>query len=175
MTQKRTFASNINRFADQKNAVAVEQLPMSLPCTVKSIAGALVTVSIDVDSGFDLPDITIGICGFTQILQIPISVGDTGLAVASGVNLVDSSPTLQQEGNLCGRVFVPVSNAKTVAKNINNLVVTTNYSDGSYYTNPTLMFTQFAAFVAWANTHKHSSTGTPPFTLFTGNICTAGA
>lgn len=87
-----------------------------LPCkVVQVLIGPLVTVSFQVDSLFNIPNITMPVAGMSQYIRTPIQVGEVGRAVPTGGSVAAISglgtgtPNLGPEGNLATLVFQPIS------------------------------------------------------------------
>lgn len=98
------------------------------PCTVVSVAGAIVTISFNVESDFTLPQVICPIAE-SRYVRLPIKAGDQGLAVAAtarlgGVTGLGSGlAPLSAPSNLGGLVFVPLGNAAWATIDPNAVVI----------------------------------------------------
>ncbi len=99
----------------------IQRTGRALPCTVKSISGQIVTVTVNIEtSPFTLPPLSVPI--ETSVYDwIPFQVGDQGwiksadasLGAVSGLGA--GTPTLTNPGNLTALVFSPIANASWTA------------------------------------------------------------
>ena len=112
--QKTPLAQSLNRFAERKWNDAFQLLGKALPCSVVSVAGAIVTVKFELISKFTLPTVTIPMIG-PEYVRYPIKVGDAGLvfpadARLSGVSGIGGGVAdLSMPANLTALVFMPCS------------------------------------------------------------------
>lgn len=87
----------------------------ALPCYVKAVAGAIVTVAFDIVTDRTLPDVTIPILE-SRYVRLPIQVNDTGVVVPADAYLGGVSgmgggtASLLQPGNLSALAFLPIGN-----------------------------------------------------------------
>lgn len=109
---------NLNKLSIRKALEQIQSTGRSLPCSVKSVSGQIVTVTFEVVTDtWTLPPVTIPIS--TSIYDwIPVQPGDKGITIPADVNISRLSglgtepPTLGiNPANLSSLVFVPVSNA----------------------------------------------------------------
>lgn len=113
--QKTPLARTLNRFAEKKALDALQIQGKSLPCSVVSVSGQIVTVKFEVQSGFTLPNVKVPIATSTYI-RLPVQVGDLGLVMPAdarlgGVSGLGSGTAgLSQPGNLSALIFVPIAN-----------------------------------------------------------------
>jgi len=86
------------------------------PCTVVSVAGAIVTISFNVASDAPLPQVTCPIAE-SRYVRLPIRKGDQGVAIAATARLGGITglgaglAPLVAPSNLGGLLFVPLGNA----------------------------------------------------------------
>jgi len=86
------------------------------PCTVESVAGAIVTISFNVASDRTLPQVTCPIAE-SRYVRLPIRKGDQGVAIAATARLGGVTglgaglAPLAAPSNLGGLLFVPLGNA----------------------------------------------------------------
>lgn len=98
------------------------------PCTVVSVAGAIVTISFNVESDFTLPQVICPIAE-SRYVRLPIKAGDQGMAVAAtarlgGVTGLGSGlAPLSAPSNLGGLVFVPLGNSAWATIDPNAVVI----------------------------------------------------
>ena len=104
-----------------------------MPCHVKAVDGAIVTVSFDIVSTdpnqpVTLPDVTCPIFG-PEYIRYPIQVGDLGVVIPidfyiGGVSgLGGGVANFTQRGNLSTLVFFPIGNANWTASDDANALV----------------------------------------------------
>lgn len=110
----------LNSFAASRVAALATALGHGLPCEiVEVLIGPLVVVSFQVNSIWNIPNITMPIAGMTQYARPPIQVGDVGRAVPTDValaNITGQSKAIPSflgrgtsEGNLSTLAFEPLS------------------------------------------------------------------
>jgi hypothetical protein len=115
-SQKTPFQRSINAVAEKRVGDAIQQRGKGLPCSVVSVAGAIVTVKFEVQSGFTLPQVTIPLFG-PEYIRYPIQVGDKGVVVPLDARLGGISglggtvADLTVPSNLGALVFLPIGNA----------------------------------------------------------------
>lgn len=127
--QKSPLAQSLGNFASQKISDAMQLVGKSLPCSVVSIQGSIVTVKFELTNiPFTLPQVTIPVFG-PEYIRYPIQVGDKGFCVAAdaslrgitdlGVGTADLTPP----ANLTALVFYPIANKNWSAVDGNALVM----------------------------------------------------
>lgn len=120
-TQKTPIQASLNRLGEQKALDAIKETGRSLPCTIFSIDGQIVTVNFEV-AGISLPRIQMPIAT-SKFDWLPLAVGDPGVAMAADVYLGGISglgggvADLTQRGNLTALMFVPISHTGMAASN----------------------------------------------------------
>lgn len=115
--QKVPFQVSMNRFAEKKAADAIQVLGKSLPASVVSVDGAIVTVKFELTNiPFTLPNVTIPLFGPSYI-RYPIQKGDAGVVIAvdariGGISgLGSGTADLTAPANLSALFFMPIGNA----------------------------------------------------------------
>lgn len=115
--QKTPLGQSLNRFAENKIASAINLMGKSLPCSVLSISGQIVTVKFEVQSGFTLPHVRVPVMT-SEYIRLPIQIGCKGIVrpVDCMINNItglgsNNAPDLINPGNLSSLVFEPVANA----------------------------------------------------------------
>jgi hypothetical protein len=110
------LAQSLDKFADRKTADRQQLQGKSLPCSVVSTNGAIVTVKFEVNAApFTLPNVTVPIFG-PEYVRHPIKAGDKGFVMTASVSLRGVSglgsgvADLSRPGNLTALVFMPVGN-----------------------------------------------------------------
>jgi hypothetical protein len=114
--QKNPLSTSLNRLSAKKAHDAIQVLGKSLPCTVVSVTGSIVTVNFEVQSGFNLPHVIVPIAG-SEYIRLPIQMGCKGVVMAidarignmSGLGAASPSD-LTTPANLTALVFVPIGN-----------------------------------------------------------------
>ena len=111
----------INQHSITRVAEAIQNTGASLPCSVVSVSGQIVTVKFEVNSApWTLPQIAIPIATWSYD-WIPVQPGDMGLTVPSDVYLGGISglgggvADMTPPGNLSALMFVPVANSSWTA------------------------------------------------------------
>lgn len=111
----------INQHSITRVAEAIQNTGASLPCSVVSVSGQIVTVKFEVNSApWTLPQISIPIATWSYD-WIPVQPGDKGLTVPSDVYLGGISglgggvADMTPPGNLSALMFVPVANSSWTA------------------------------------------------------------
>lgn len=119
--QKTPVSDTLNEFARLKAADAIQQTGRSLPATVVSAKGSIVTVKFEItNSVFTLPNVTIPLFG-PEYIRYPIQPGDKGFVVAADAYLGGMSglgggtADLSQLANLATLVFFPIGNTSFFA------------------------------------------------------------
>lgn len=119
--QKTPVSDTLNEFARLKAADAIQQTGRSLPATVVSAKGSIVTVKFEItNSVFTLPNVTIPLFG-PEYIRYPIQPGDKGFVVAADAYLGGMSglgggtADLSQLANLAALVFFPIGNTSFFA------------------------------------------------------------
>ena len=127
--QKTHFRQTINQAAINRAADEVRRQGKSLPCSVVSVAGAIVTVKFEVTGAWTLPNVTIPLAG-AEYVRLPIQPGCKGVARAADARLGGvtglgtGAPDLADEpGNLTALVFEPVGNTAFPAVDGSTLVL----------------------------------------------------
>lgn len=99
-----------------------------LPCIVKAVDGATVTVDFEVDAGLVLPTVTMPVA-VSEYLRVPVFVGDKGVAVPAsmsiaGITGLGGGLSKQVDvGNLGALFFVPLGNAAWATVNATAIVL----------------------------------------------------
>lgn len=127
--QKSPLSESLSNFAAGKIADAMQLTGKSLPCSVVSVQGSIVTIKFELTNiPFTLPQVTIPVFG-PEYIRYPIQVGDKGFCVAADTSLrgVTGLGTgvadLSQPANLGALVFYPVGNKNWPAVDGNALVM----------------------------------------------------
>lgn len=114
-SQKTPLANSLNLLAQQQALNVIAQLGKALPATVTAVAGSIVTVSFNIQSGYTLPNVTCPVA-CSQWIREPVQVGDQGVvepadAALGGVSgLGGGTATLSPVGNLSALIWKPVAN-----------------------------------------------------------------
>jgi hypothetical protein len=115
--QKTPTAQYLSQFAQKVVQRFLQQLGLSLPGQVTTVAGSIVTVKFNVTSQQNLPTRKIPMFG-PEYIRYPTQTGDLGVAVAVSASLGPASglgsgmPNLQQkQGNLANLFWMPISSA----------------------------------------------------------------
>ena len=130
--QKTPIGLSINRHARTKALDAIQQRGQSLPCTVVSVRGSIVTVNFEI-SGPGLPNVTVPVIG-SEYIRLPIQPKDKGWVLAADAYLGGVSglgggiADLTQRANLTALVFSPIGN--TGFSTVNGNAVTIYGPDG---------------------------------------------
>ena len=110
------LGDSLNRAGHGKALDAIQQTGRSLPCTIKKVEGAIVTVDFAVESGFTLMPVKMTIANSLYGRE-PTQVGDKGFATPADAHLGGVSGLgggtagLEQPANLAALVFHPVGNS----------------------------------------------------------------
>ncbi|EEN8889751.1 hypothetical protein GJD23_22080, partial [Salmonella enterica subsp. enterica] len=128
LNKKLSFGGNMNNFADQKIAAAMQMAGKILPAEVVSQSGKMVTVTFLLrDIPYTLPQLTIPLFG-PQYIRYPMQKGDKGIVIPAdaylgGVSgLGGGTAELTPPANLSALVFLPISN--TEWENVDGQVLT---------------------------------------------------
>jgi hypothetical protein len=113
---KTPLAKSLSSFAEKKINDAFQLTGKGLPCSVVSVAGAIVTVKFEVQNiPFTLPQVTIPLFG-PEYVRYPIQKGDKGTVIPFDAYLGGMSglgggvADLTQRANLSSLVFLPIGN-----------------------------------------------------------------
>lgn len=131
--QKTPIARSLEEFAQRKVQSAIDLLGMSLPASVVSITGAIVTVKIELQktplNPFTLPNVTVPIIG-SEYIRLPIQPGCLGWVMSADAYLGGMSglgggvADLSMRPNLSMLVWSPIGNANwTASEDPNKLVL----------------------------------------------------
>ena len=106
--QKVPLSQSLNSMAFRNAQDATEHLGYSLPCEIVTVnhTDNTVTVKFDVNSGWQIPNVTIPIA-MCEYVRVPYQSGDKGYCNAMDTRSKDAN--MVQVGNLTGLVFVPMS------------------------------------------------------------------
>lgn len=114
--QKTPIARTLNRFAENKVRGALSLLGQSLPASVISRAGAIVTVKFEVNAApFTLPPVTVPLIG-SEYVRLPIQAGCKGWVMTADAYLGGMSGLgggaagLTSRANLSMLVWSPLGN-----------------------------------------------------------------
>jgi hypothetical protein len=112
--QKTPLSRSLSAFTQRKVLDEIDKRGRSLPCSVVSVDGPIVTVNFEV-MGLNLPRVTMPLFG-SEYVRLPIQPGATGVTFPCDVYLggvsglggatADDTP----RGNLSTLVFFPVGN-----------------------------------------------------------------
>lgn len=115
-SRKLPIYSSLVETARKASTRAVHMDGRSMPATVVSVSGSIVTVNFELDSDFTIPQIQVPVFGAEYIRQ-PIQKGCKGVVIASDYYLGAMSglgpgrAKLPKRGNLSNLVFFPIGNA----------------------------------------------------------------
>lgn len=116
-SRKLPIYSSLRDLANKTSSRTVHMDGRSMPATVESVSGSIVTVNFELESGFTLPQIEVPIFG-AEYIREPIQKGCKGVVMASDYYLGAMSglgpgrATLPKRGNLSNLVFCPISNSE---------------------------------------------------------------
>lgn len=122
------LVTSLNLFAQARALDAIQQLGKALPCSVVSAVGQIVTVNIEVQSLFTLPQVTVP-TAFSHYQMPPWQAGDKGLLIPSAVylggisGLGGGTADMSLVANLSALLFVPVANMSWTTPNANAHVI----------------------------------------------------
>jgi hypothetical protein len=115
--QKTPTAQYLSQFAQKVVQRFLQQLGLSLPGQVATVAGSIITAKFNVTSQQNLPTRKMPMAG-SEWIRYPTQVGDLGVAVAVSASLGPASglgsgmPNLnQKQGNLANLFWMPISSA----------------------------------------------------------------
>ena len=116
-TYKTPLNNSLNIFADGKIDAANAMNGKSLPCSVVSVKGAMITVKFELktDTTYTLPQVTVPLAG-AEYIRYPIKEGDKGFVTSASASLSamsgqgDNASSLVLQGNLSALVFIPFGN-----------------------------------------------------------------
>ena len=119
---KTPFGQTINTFTQNSIDENINVQGQTLPCSVVAVDKNIVTVTFEVvqDTGFTIPQVTMPIAE-SLYAQMPVQVGDKGVAVSATVRLGGISglgtgqAPLTPPSNLGALFFVPISNKEWTA------------------------------------------------------------
>jgi hypothetical protein len=127
--QKTPTAQYLSQFAQKVVQRFLQQLGLSLPGQVATVAGSIVTAKFNVTSQQNLPTRKMPMAG-PEWIRYPTQVGDLGVAVAVSASLGPASglgsgmPNLnQKQGNLANLFWMPISSANWSQTDDPNAVV----------------------------------------------------
>ena len=126
--QKIPISDSAPPFALQRAYDATQELGKALPCSVVSVAGAIVTVKFEVQDLHTLPDVTVPLFG-PEYIRYPIQKGDLGVVFPADTYLGGVSGLgggvagLSRRGNLTALVFFPIGNRTWSAVDPNTVTV----------------------------------------------------
>lgn len=113
--QKAPFGRTINKWGTKLVSDHLQLVGKSLPCSVVSVDGAIITVNFEVSSGFTLPQIAVPLFG-PEYIRYPIQAGDKGVVFSADARigamcgLSTGTADLSQPANLSALVFFPIGN-----------------------------------------------------------------
>lgn len=125
---KTPLAASLDRHAANRINDYLQITGKSLPCTVVSADGGIVTVNFEISSSFTLPRVTVPVAS-SEYIRLPIQPGMKGFVVPADARLGamsglgSSTATLAQPGNLAALVFVPIGNKNWSSVDGNVLVM----------------------------------------------------
>jgi hypothetical protein len=116
-TYKTPLNNSLNIFADGKIDAANSMNGKSLPCSVVSVQGAMITVKFELKTTttYTLPQVTVPLAG-AEYIRYPIKEGDKGFVTSASASLSamsgqgDNASSLVLQGNLSALVFIPFGN-----------------------------------------------------------------
>jgi hypothetical protein len=173
--QKVPLARSLNDFAIARSKSALAQVGKSLPCSVVSVSGSIVTVKFELKAGvLTMPQVTIPVFG-PEYIRYPIQPGDKGMAISADAylgqmtGLGDGVADLTPRGNLSMLVFMPIGNKNwsasgdplsTVIYGPNGVVLKDAHGDGTLTLNGHSLSVKVPAEIRM----------TAPTTVITGNL-----
>jgi hypothetical protein len=113
--QKVPVARSLELFANRKVRSALATLGQSLPATVVSVSGGIVTIKFALTSPYTLPNVTVPIVG-SEYVRLPIQAGCPGFVMSADAYLGGMSglgggtADLSPRGNLSMLVWTPIGN-----------------------------------------------------------------
>ena len=130
---KHPLQVSLNRVAENRIADAFALTGKALPASVTAINGAIVTIKFEVESGMNLPIVTIPLFG-SEYVRLPVKVGDKGVvfpmdtSIGAISGLGTQTAFLGYPPNLASVVFFPVGN--TAWSSVDPAAVTLYGSNG---------------------------------------------
>jgi hypothetical protein len=128
-SQKIFFGRSINRFTSAKIRGMMFLKGKSLPASVVSVNGSIVTVQFLINSIFTLPQVAIPLVG-PEYIRYPIQQGCLGIVAPADVFIGNvtglgssAPPPLTIPGNLSALRFIPLGNQNWTAPDDPNAVV----------------------------------------------------
>lgn len=114
--QRIPLGLSLAEIARQGAESVVERLGQSMPCSVVSVSGSIVTVKFEMTAApLTLPQVTMPVFG-PEYIRYPIQKGDKGMAVSADYYLGKMSglgtgtADLREPPNLSALVFLPIGN-----------------------------------------------------------------
>ena len=114
-SRKLPIFQNLVETARQQSQRTEHMSPRTMPASVVSVSGQIVTVKFEVKSEFNLPQIQVPIFG-SEYIRIPVQPGCKGILIPSdyylgGISgLGAGTATLAKQGNLSNLSFFPIGN-----------------------------------------------------------------
>lgn len=102
--------------------------PRTMPASVVSVSGQIVTVKFEIQSDFNLPHIQVPIFG-AEYIRLPIQEGCKGILIPSdyyigGISgMYAGTATLSKSGNLSNLSFFPLGNKNWASVDANTLTL----------------------------------------------------
>lgn len=115
--QKLNLNKSLNSFAQNKIDDAAQVAGRPLPAVVVAQSGKMVTVSVSINSGFTIPELTVPIFG-PEYIRYPMQPGDKGMLLNMGIYIGGMSglgggvADLTVPQNLSALVYLPISNTQ---------------------------------------------------------------
>lgn len=144
-SQVTPLSNTLPEFARRKAADAIQQTGRSLPCSVVSVSGSIVSVKFEVNSVFTLPNVTVPVAG-PEYIRMPIQPGDKGFVIPAdaylgGVSGIGGGTAdLTQLANLTTLVFDPIGNRNWKPTSNPNAVVIYGVQGGGVSLFPDVRF-----------------------------------
>jgi hypothetical protein len=144
-TYKTPLNNSLNIFADGKIDAANAMNGKSLPCSVVSVKGAMITVKFELktDTTYTLPQVTVPLAG-AEYIRYPIKEGDKGFVTSASASLSamsgqgDNASSLVLQGNLSALVFIPFGNVYWVNVDPTSVTIYANKNlETTFALNPT--------------------------------------
>lgn len=126
--QKTPIAASLERFAARKIRGALTTLGQSLPATVVSRNGGIVTVKFALTSPYTLPNVTVPMWG-SEYVRLPIQAGCPGFVMSADAYLGGMSglgggtADITPRGNLSMLVWTPIGNKNWSTSEDDNALV----------------------------------------------------
>ncbi|BBE76262.1 hypothetical protein [Phytobacter sp. MRY16-398] len=118
ISQRLNFGKSMNNFSEEKILQAMELAGKTLPATVVSRSGKMVTVSFSLTNiPFTLPQVTIPLFG-PEYIRYPMQPGDKGIVIPADAYIGGMSgqgggtADLTQPPNLSALTYLPISNTE---------------------------------------------------------------